>query len=136
MIFVGRHFFSFGAYGIFYMSRNLVFGFTSSKSHSLPLLLNALELQRTFFSILLSFNLSMCVLSLLCKTGTADFLYFSVWHMLTLKCSLFLTKCEFSEGFGGNMSLLVGCLVDLIANLRLLFSFLVYSISRPHISNT
>ena len=28
------------------MSKNLVFGFTSSKSHSLPLLFHALELQR------------------------------------------------------------------------------------------
>ena len=46
-IFLLRHFFSIWAFVNFYMSRNLAFGFTLSKSHLLPLLFNALELQRT-----------------------------------------------------------------------------------------
>ena len=39
-------FLNFGAFGIFYTPRNLIFGFTSSKSHFLPLLIKALEFKK------------------------------------------------------------------------------------------
>ena len=48
MFFEKHFFFNFGAFDIFYTSKNLVFGFTSSKSYLLPLIFNALELQKTF----------------------------------------------------------------------------------------
>ena len=48
--FCGGHFCNFRAFGSFCMSKNPVFWFTSSKSHLLPLLFNALQQKRTLLN--------------------------------------------------------------------------------------
>ena len=80
------------------------------------------------------FELFVCELSLHCNVGIVDFLYFSAWHKVTLKCSWFLTKCVSLDGLIRTRSLLVGCVVHFIANLRLLSSLLVCNDSSPSIS--
>ena len=63
----------------------------------------------------------MCELTLHCNIGMADFLYFSVWRLLTLKYSWFLTKCVSLDGLSGKIS-------------WLLCSLLVCNVPSPHIS--